>query len=937
VELTKTPVQITLISLVVVSLLAGCGGDSHTAAAQAFEPPVVQGTAAVGSPITGAALTLKCKSGEGTTGATTDDTGRYKLSAAGLEFPCVLTARGGKINGIDNTQEFSSALSSAGVANLTPWTHLVMAQLLKDGHPHSMVANMSPTALGEKVTPTGLSEATTAVGAELVKFLGSPPPSEIDPLTTAFDAQPENGMDAYLRSIMSGLKNNQKTLDEAAQDIATGGLKNVTVKECRPAVLTNFTGGFNDVPVFVPLDVNAPSGNPALDISMGGAAGAGGGDGVGVGGSLGQFKNATIRVERSDGSLIGEALTDSQKGMVAVVTCDYKGPLHLTVKAKPDGSSTYFDERVGSAGGINAKFDAGQEMHAVALSADKNIGITLLTEAAWQYLDAKHGKEGWKTPANVSEANKLIRDEFNKFLPKALQVDDITRLPFLVSDSTQPNTLGTSSPNDIYGIVSSGLASAASLMRDKGDMAPALKLVRQLGRDLCDGVIDLACKGKPVVDNAADAAYLPPQFGETLNRGVGDIAARFGKEEVKGAAFQVTQMALDFNSELWYGDQEPIYLLGSGGQLFAWERREFQPKRSLPDTLFNRLFPQTPYSIAGLTSAGKFVAQMPYDYVRIPSEEFDGATTMAGYGYDHKNALIARMPDGRAKYFPDHSGSVLPNNETGYAKQLLRNDGSPLDNITAVGISVGGDDQGVVSWAWSASRTVPTIYAVTKEGKAYAMGNDRLGALGDGKPLNTVAPTMPTNTAAQEVVGLSNVTSIVGRESGAFALDSSGRVWGWGALDDMATHKKAQSLLFKDGAQGISTPVLVEQLNALGPIAQINCGWSRTCAVLTRQGEMWVWGMFRNLRYNLPQGVNPEERYFPVTKIAVPEGRRMTYIGASMFSVYGLLDDGQLVLFPSFPVKTCIQFIDTKNLLTTAGLDLPAPSRAWRPETNSCQ
>ena len=74
-------------------------------------------------------------------------------------------------------------------------------------------------------------------------------------------------------------------------------------------MLTGFTGKFDDVPVQVPLVAESDGG--------GGSSGdAGGGDGAGAGGSLGQFLNTIVRVERSDGSLLGEAVTDNTKGMV---------------------------------------------------------------------------------------------------------------------------------------------------------------------------------------------------------------------------------------------------------------------------------------------------------------------------------------------------------------------------------------------------------------------------------------------------------------------------------------------------------------------------------------------------------------------------------------------------------------------------------------------
>jgi alpha-tubulin suppressor-like RCC1 family protein len=168
------------------------------------------------------------------------------------------------------------------------------------------------------------------------------------------------------------------------------------------------------------------------------------------------------------------------------------------------------------------------------------------------------------------------------------------------------------------------------------------------------------------------------------------------------------------------------------------------------------------------------------------------------------------MPNGRAKYFPDHS-IALSDNNSGNPKD------APLDNITTVGLSFGGDDQADMGWKFkSRSKTVPTFYTATIDGAVYAWGNDRLGALGDAKPLNLANPTLPITDQPQKVLGLPPVTHVVGRESGAFALDVKGEVWGWGGVD------APQSLLPKDGNKGVSIPAVIKDFKE--PIAQISWG-----------------------------------------------------------------------------------------------------------------
>jgi hypothetical protein len=52
---------------------------------------------------------------------------------------------------------------------------------------------------------------------------------------------------------------------------------------------------------------------------------------------------------------------------------------------------------------------------------------------------------------------------------------------------------------------------------------------------------------------------------------------------------------------------------------------------------------------------------------------------------------------------------------------------------------------------------------------------------------------------------------------------------------------------------------------------------------------MVVWGIFRDPAF-FPAT--------PATRVPLPEGRKVTFIGAAELMVFGLIDDGTLVLFP---------------------------------------
>ncbi|MBI3897432.1 MAG: hypothetical protein HY308_03940 [Gammaproteobacteria bacterium] len=71
----------------------------------------------------------------------------------------------------------------------------------------------------------------------------------------------------------------------------------------------------------------------------GGGSGAGrGGDSAGAGGGLGKVLGGVVSVSRiDDGSVVGEARTDSDKGLVTITLCEDYGPLLVTLKGATGG------------------------------------------------------------------------------------------------------------------------------------------------------------------------------------------------------------------------------------------------------------------------------------------------------------------------------------------------------------------------------------------------------------------------------------------------------------------------------------------------------------------------------------------------------------------------------------------------------------------------
>jgi hypothetical protein len=545
---------------------------------------------------------------------------------------------------------------------------------------------------------------------------------------------------------------------------------------------------------------------------------------------------------------------------------------------------------------VYVDFPADAEMNTVVANVDKNIGITVLTEAAWSYLRAL-GADAWKDPAKVIQASEAIRGEFNRFLPVGMQVEDITRLPVLLNDRTPDNSIDATR-SGTYGLVSSGLARAAGLLR-VGDTAAALKVTRQMGADLCDGVLDGACKGMPVVTNAADLAYLVPQFGEFLNAGVGDIATGCGTDASKDSSLRIVQIKMDptFPPELdpsfqQYRDNTPLFLLRNDGKVFFWSTRASDPVPYAPELTFRQLFPQG--DLLGATNLGRVhVAPIvavdsslpPADQVAValPPQErvaFRGSTTVrqVARSITTGDAQIVRMNDGRPYV---GFGDVVP---------------TPFDleNVVSIGVAAN-------------PRELDAFFAVTADGRGFAWGGNGGGALGLGLPCTDIT-CLPGEigdqlTPAQiPIPGAPALVSITGHFVGAFAITRAGDVWGWGGVNPPFPAEFGRGNL----------PVPATAWDPFKPITQIECTNSLYCIALNSKGEMLVVD-FRT-----------QSADRTVTKVALPAGAKAVFVSAAArFIVYGLLDTGTAVLFANNS-KTPI-FIEPGKLNQSMGNTCSGP------------
>lgn len=592
-----------------------------------------------------------------------------------------------------------------------------------------------------------------------------------------------------------------------------------------------------------------------------------GGTGAGEGGpGLGRFRNAIVRVEQADGTVVGEAQVDDTDGVVQFVLCGYDGPVQLQVRGRSDGSTQYYDESTRTF----APFPATATMHAVVPKFEKNIGITILTEAAWQYLQARYGASGWRTAANVREANLVIRDEFNRYLPAALQIEDITRLPELLGDTTQTGSVPATA-NGVYGIVNSGLARAAGLLRT-GDTQAALTIARQMGTDLCDGLLDGRCNGTPVANDSSELSYLVPQLGEFLGAGVGDIAANCGDGVLEAGSLRIVQVKVVGTFTLAGGftvnDRTPIFLLRNDGRVFFWAKRSIAPVAYAPALRFRQLFTSGPL-LGTATDGRSYRAPLTTDPASVPPNDvfatalppvevtaYAGVSSLAEIdeSFSSRFAQVSRFADGRAYVESGASSFTAP---------------APVDvglgDITRLGVARGGAGS-------------PGYFAVTRAGNLFSWGDNAGGQLG----LGFTYTELPQQPAPALVRFASNpaIVSVSGRISGAFALDRDGAVWGWGATMSEGLSQPATTV-----------PVKLSVFDGRGPVRQIECAAFSACGALTATGDFLVWG----------PGSQASPWPAGLQRVALPTGRKAVYIGAAGLMVYGLLDDGAVVLLPTLP------------------------------------
>lgn len=210
-----------VLSSIAAAALAACGGGGSSSAGNGATSVNTTGTAAIGSPIAGGTVALKCASGTATS-TTTGTDGSWTVSLKATDYPCVAEVSGGQANGVALTSVLHSVLAAPGVTNITPLTDILVGVLGKQD-PSTWFANVSKSDLANSITTDNVNTALDKLKTALASLPGKPSlPDGFNPLNTAFKAQSGDAGDDLLERYGASLTASGLTQSEAAVDTANG-------------------------------------------------------------------------------------------------------------------------------------------------------------------------------------------------------------------------------------------------------------------------------------------------------------------------------------------------------------------------------------------------------------------------------------------------------------------------------------------------------------------------------------------------------------------------------------------------------------------------------------------------------------------------------------------------------------------------------------------
>jgi hypothetical protein len=188
-----------LAAALAAAVLTGCFGSDDEVAS---DPPAgvsgtLSGTAAVGAPVAGGTVDVRCAGGAALQ-AVTQSNGAWSVTLSGHTLPCAVRVSGGSLPG---GQVLVSVALQLGTVNVTPLTHLLVAMMTGSDPAVWFAALAGAANAWQSITAQALSGAL----ATLRSGLNLPALNGVDPVTTAFVAQAGNVMDDILEALADAL------------------------------------------------------------------------------------------------------------------------------------------------------------------------------------------------------------------------------------------------------------------------------------------------------------------------------------------------------------------------------------------------------------------------------------------------------------------------------------------------------------------------------------------------------------------------------------------------------------------------------------------------------------------------------------------------------------------------------------------------------------
>ncbi|MCB5195998.1 bifunctional 2',3'-cyclic-nucleotide 2'-phosphodiesterase/3'-nucleotidase [Deefgea salmonis] len=240
--------------------------------------------------------------------------------------------------------------------------------------------------------------------------------------------------------------------------------------------------------------------------------------------SLGLISGADVNLKSLNGSVIATTTTGADgiaKFTLSAEQAKLTGPFLLEVTGK--AGAKYYDEGLN----IDIELPAGNTLHTLINRLDGSVGVTALTEIAYERaLKIKAGKLETISNADVEQANEEIRLQF------APELKHINSAPQLVSKATAAGALGDTEAGR-YALKLTALAKLAAQAIEETTAGastsddvksaikaqlPALKLAKQLAADFADGKLD------------GSDLYLAINFHEKLQDKLSQAAQQLGNE-----------------------------------------------------------------------------------------------------------------------------------------------------------------------------------------------------------------------------------------------------------------------------------------------------------------------------------------------------------------------------------------------------------------------